>query len=84
MQLVQPSETSHQREKLSRVAIGYTRVSTDKQADHGVSLLAQAAKINAMASVQDVTLSEIITEGGESAKNIHRPGLQRLRPLPRS
>src|SRR5437899_976149 len=33
-------------------AIGYVRVSTDKQADHGVSLEAQEAKIRAMAIVQ--------------------------------
>src|SRR5262245_17601795 len=33
-------------------AIGYVRVSTDKQADHGVSLEAQEAKIRAMAVVQ--------------------------------
>ena len=63
------------------VAVGYCRVSTDKQADHGVSLLAQAGKINAMAAVQDVKLTEIITEGGESAKNLNRPGLQRLLAL---
>ena len=63
------------------VAVGYCRVSTDKQADHGVSLLAQAAKINAMAAVQDVKLAEVITEGGESAKNLDRPGLQRLLAL---
>jgi DNA invertase Pin-like site-specific DNA recombinase len=33
-------------------AIGYVRVSTDKQADHGVSLEAQEVKIRAMATVQ--------------------------------
>lgn len=63
------------------IAVGYARVSTDKQADHGVSLLAQAAKINSMAIVQDATLCELITEGGESAKNMNRPGLQRLLSL---
>jgi site-specific DNA recombinase len=68
-------------DKPKRLAIGYARVSTDKQADHGVSLMAQAAKINAMAAVQDLNLIEIVTEGGESAKNMARPGLQRLLTL---
>jgi hypothetical protein len=33
-------------------AIGYVRVSTDRQAEQGVSLEAQEAKIRAMATVQ--------------------------------
>jgi len=56
-------------------AIGYVRVSTDKQADHGVSLEAQEAKIRAMAVVQ------LIVDGGESAKNLNRPGMERLLTL---
>jgi DNA invertase Pin-like site-specific DNA recombinase len=57
-------------------AIGYVRVSTDGQAEQGVSLEAQEAKIRAMATVQGAELFEVIVDGGESAKN--RPGLQRL------
>ena len=49
-------------------AIGYTRVSTDKQADRGVSLDAQTEKIRAMALVHDAELIDIIVEAGESAK----------------
>lgn len=64
-----------------RITIGYARVSTDKQADHGVSLLAQAAKINAMAALQDVQLAEMITDAGESAKSLSRPGLERVLSL---
>src|SRR6478735_12661259 len=41
-------------------AIGYVRVSTDKQADHGVSLEAQEAKIRAMAVVQGAEIVELI------------------------
>lgn len=59
-------------------AIGYTRVSTDKQADHGVSLEAQTAKVQAMAVVQGVELAEIIVDAGESAKSLNRPGMARL------
>lgn len=62
-------------------AIGYVRVSTDQQADRGVSLEAQAEKIRAMAVVQDVNLAEIITDAGESAKSLDRPGMARLLSL---
>ena len=60
------------------IAVGYVRVSTERQADKGVSLEAQQAKIRAMATVQGVTLTEVIVDGGESAKSLKRPGLQRL------
>jgi DNA invertase Pin-like site-specific DNA recombinase len=43
-------------------AIGYVRVSTDKQADHGVSLDAQAEKIRAMAVVHSAELIDIVVE----------------------
>src|SRR5437667_6037557 len=62
-------------------AIGYIRVSTDKQADHGVSLEAQEAKIRAMAVVQGAEIIELIVDGGESAKNLDRPGMERLLAL---
>src|SRR5438067_1291937 len=62
-------------------AIGYVRVSTDKQADHGVSLEAQEAKIRAMAVVQGSEMIELIVDGGESAKNLNRPGMERLLAL---
>jgi DNA invertase Pin-like site-specific DNA recombinase len=61
--------------------IGYARVSTDKQADRGVSLEAQAEKIRAMAVVQDAALIDIIVDGGESAKSLNRPGMARLLAL---
>src|SRR5439155_13836658 len=62
-------------------AIGYVRVSTDKQADHGVSLEAQEAKIRAMAVVQGAEIIELIVDGGESAKSLDRPGMERLLAL---
>lgn len=58
-------------------AIGYIRVSTDKQADHGISLDAQRAKIEAYASLYDLELVGVITDAGVSAKTLDRPGLQR-------
>jgi site-specific DNA recombinase len=62
-------------------AIGYVRVSTDRQAEQGVSLEAQGAKIRAMATVQGADLLDVIVDGGESAKSLNRPGLQRLLDL---
>jgi DNA invertase Pin-like site-specific DNA recombinase len=61
--------------------VGYVRVSTDKQAERGISLEAQEAKIRAMATVQGAELINVVVDGGESAKNLNRPGLQRLMAL---
>jgi site-specific DNA recombinase len=61
-------------------AYGYSRVSTFKQKVLGVSLDAQTAKIAAMATIQDATLAETI-EDDESAKDLNRPGMQRLLSL---
>jgi predicted site-specific integrase-resolvase len=61
--------------------IGYVRVSTDKQADRGVSLEAQAEMIRAMAVVHNAELVDIIVDGGESAKSLNRPGMARLLAL---
>jgi site-specific DNA recombinase len=61
--------------------IGYARVSTDKQAERGVSLEAQTEKIRAMAVVHNADLADIIVEAGESAKSLNRPGMQRLLAL---
>jgi site-specific DNA recombinase len=62
-------------------AIGYVRVSTEKQADRGVSLEAQTEKIRAMTLLHDADLTDIIVEAGESAKSLKRPGMQRLLAL---
>jgi site-specific DNA recombinase len=58
--------------------IGYVRVSTDKQAENGVSLEAQVEKIRAMATVHDVELLDVIVDAGESAKDLDRPGMVRI------
>ena len=58
-------------------AIAYVRVSTSKQADEGVSLEAQEAKIRSYASTYDIDLVDVIVDAGESAKTLDRPGLQR-------
>lgn len=57
--------------------VAYVRVSTDKQADHGVSLDAQQAKIRAYAGLYGLELVDVIVDAGVSAKTLERPGLQR-------
>lgn len=57
--------------------IAYLRVSTDKQADKGISLEAQEEKAKAYASLYDLDLIETVIDAGESAKTLDRPGLQR-------
>lgn len=68
-------------EHVFMTAIGYCRVSSDKQAEHGVSLEAQEAKVRAMPVVQGAELLDVIVDGGESAKNLDRPGMRRLLEL---
>jgi DNA invertase Pin-like site-specific DNA recombinase len=63
------------------LAIGYVRVSSDRQADQGFSLEAQSARIRAMATVQSADLIEVVVDGGESAKSMNRPGLRRVLAL---
>ena len=67
--------------RVTHGAIGYARVSTDKQADSGVSLEAQQEKIRAMAVVQGSALLDVIVDAGESAKTLDRPGMARLLAL---
>ena len=57
-------------------AVGYIRVSTDKQVDHGVSLDAQRTKLEAYAALYDIDLVAVIVDAGVSAKTLQRPGLQ--------
>jgi site-specific DNA recombinase len=57
--------------------VAYVRVSTDKQADKGVSLEAQQSKIRAYAELYDLELVDVIVDAGESAKSLDRPGLRR-------
>jgi len=62
-------------------AIGYVRVSTEDQAREGVSLDAQKAKIEAYSQVKDLDLIEVIEDAGISAKDLKRPGVQRVLEL---
>ncbi len=66
-----------------RRAIGYCRVSTDDQVREGVSLDNQREKIRAYILLKDLQLVEIIEDAGLSAKNLRRPGMQRVLDLAR-
>lgn len=58
--------------------VGYVRVSTDKQADHGCSLEAQRTKLEGYAALYDLELIEVVVDAGVSAKTLDRPGLARV------
>lgn len=57
--------------------VAYTRVSTETQAERGVSLAAQADKVRAYAALYDLDIVEVIEDAGASAKTLDRPGLRR-------
>lgn len=57
--------------------IGYVRVSTESQADHGVSLEAQRSKLEQYAALFDHELVAVIVDAGASAKSLKRDGLQK-------
>lgn len=59
-------------------AIGYCRVSTEDQAAFGVSLSAQEQRIKQYAALYDIEIVEVIQDAGISAKNLNRPGMQRI------
>ena len=59
-------------------AIAYIRVSTTEQAESGLGLDAQRAKVTAMAEVKDFELVEVIADEGASAKDMAREGLREV------
>ena len=57
---------------------GYCRVSTDMQAQQGLSLDDQREAIKQFAADRGWTVEEIFVDGGFSAKNTDRPAFQRM------
>ena len=57
--------------------VAYLRVSTEKQAEEGVSLDAQRARCSAWCEAMGYELVTTITDGGVSAKTLDRPGLKK-------
>ncbi len=65
-----------------KAAVGYIRVSTQEQAQEGVSLEMQTAKIKAYCALNDITLAGIYGDPGISGKSIKaRPGIQAVLSL---
>ncbi len=58
--------------------IGYVRVSTNEQAENGVSLAAQEQKIRAYCKGNGWKCIAVIRDDGYSAKDLKRPGLQHI------
>ena len=56
--------------------VGYARVSTDQQANEGLSLAVQKAKIEQYAALYNLELVAVIEDAGASAKTLDRAGLQ--------
>jgi len=65
-------------------AVAYLRVSTQEQADSGLGLEAQKARVEAYCTAQGWRLARTYTDAGVSAKTLDRPGLtaalEALRP----
>jgi site-specific DNA recombinase len=59
-------------------AVGYCRVSTEDQAQFGVSLLSQKEKIEQYSKLYNIEIVEVIEDAGISAKSFNRPGVQRV------
>ena len=53
-------------------AVGYVRVSTDQQAQEGVSMDAQQVRIRAHCISQEIDLGDIVIDDGYSAKSLER------------
>ena len=63
-----------------KTAIGYIRVSTEKQANEGVSLEAQEARINAWCVANGYELVQVYVDAGISGKKMdNRPELLKAR-----
>ena len=62
-------------------AVGYIRVSSEEQANEGVSLDAQRAKVQGYADLYGLELVAIEVDAGVSAKTIDRPALARALAL---
>ena len=59
-----------------KVAVGYIRVSTQEQAQEGVSLGAQKDKLKAYCKAMGIKLVEVFADEGISGGTMERPGLQ--------
>ena len=66
---IQGRKTDMSQRTVTKRVVGYCRVSTDKQADGGVSLDAQTEKIRQYAALYDLHLVDIIIDAGEVSQD---------------
>jgi site-specific DNA recombinase len=59
-------------------AVGYIRVSTDEQANEGVSLDNQRKRIEAFCIAKEWELVNLYEDAGKSGKDLNRDGIQKL------
>ena len=57
-------------------AVGYVRVSTERQVDEGHSLAVQRKRIGAWCEAQGIEIVRYVADEGLSGKDMDRPGLQ--------
>ena len=62
--------------KTQKKVIGYTRVSTFRQADEGISIEAQKSKIKKWCDLNNAYLLEVFSDNGLSGTSSNRPGFQ--------
>jgi len=63
---------------MNKKAVGYTRVSTTEQAQEGLSLAAQEARIRAYCTAKGWELLRVYQDAGISGKSLDRPAVQSL------
>jgi site-specific DNA recombinase len=68
----------------ARPWIIYCRVSTEEQANEGASMAAQENACRGYCTQRHLAVAEIVSDPGISAKDLHRPGVQRVLNLLRS
>ena len=70
------------RTKRQRIAVAYCRVSTQEQADLGVSLEAQRARLEAFsAGSNHGAIAEVLVDDGYSGGTLDRPAMKQLRGM---
>ncbi len=69
------------RTEKTRISVGYCRVSTQEQAEQGVSLDAQRSRLQAVAQSHDLQLAETFSDDGFSGATLDRPAMKRLLAL---
>ena len=62
---------------MNQQILGYARVSSEEQAQHGISISAQRDILNGYAAMNQTTI-EIFEDPGYSGKNMNRPAITRL------